>query len=233
MKKFIVPVLSVCFFMSCSTDDTALNTVETTTTDSAFDQKITQKNLTIIENPANAFDFVGQLYVEILDDYIATYGEEGASSLVVNNVEFIAKKNTGFESICTTEVSLDENQVLWLLENINYPATIVEGADLSFKGKQLLMNFIAMLDSFENTPYTQVYGTIRGFEDTVINDTSLTDTDMQVILSTSSVARYSIAYGDARKRWWKNTRSGIVGSVNADTPAEAILMSASTDLLSE
>lgn len=230
MKKFIVPVLSICFFISCSTDDTALNTVETTT-DSASDGKITTKSLNNPENPANAFDYVGQLHTEILDDYLQNHQDETTLTGIIDNVDATAVSNTDFVSISDDYSGLDAGIVQWTMANINYPKNIMNKAGLSERGTLLMEDFIALIEILEFQPYNDACNSIKAFESTVMNDGYLTESDEQIILSAASIARYSIYYSGIRVRKWSRTKNGITASAFTNDVAEAVTMSVTADLL--
>ena len=232
MKKFIVPVLCVCFFMSCSTDDTALNTVATTT-DSASDGKITKKNMINPVNAANAYDYVGQLQAEILGEYLEGYPVQPAAAGTIINVEAVADSNPDFVSISSSYPGLNTTDVVWTMGKINYPDVVMGKGQLSVRGKLSMGEFIAMIDSFQNEPDNEVLVTIKNFETIVINDSYLNQTDKQVILSATSIARYSMSLTGNGERGWLKTKFGITASARCSKACEAITMSVTANLLSD
>jgi hypothetical protein len=228
MKKFIVPVLSVCFFISCNTDDTALNTVETTTTDSASDKIITEKSLVNPENPYNEYDFLGKIHAEILSDCNENYI---ISTDIITNVETIAISNADFTEIGNGYNGLDPDRLEWISENAILPERMIDGLDMSPEGKAMFMDFTLLLETFYSLPYNQLYSRIVTYENYVINNTDLTHTDKQVILTAASTARYSLAYTGTRP--WKKTKCGINASASTLDMAESVTISVAVNLLTE
>jgi len=233
MKKFIVPVLSVCFFISCSTDDTALNTVETTTTDSASDIIITEKSLINAANAANPFDYVGELHKEILEDYLQKYETQTTIPVVVNNVDAIAVHNTEFTSIDENYPGLPSAAVEWTMENIDNLENIMDKAELSVNGKLVMNDLIELMDALETQSPANVISSVKAFESSVMSNESLSGTDMQVILSAASIARYSTEYYTSGPRKWIKTKNGVTASASTNTLSEAITMSVTADLLTD
>lgn len=225
-----MPVLSICFFISCSTDDTALNTVETTTTDSAF-QQTTTKSLSVAANTANVYDNAGRLYSEILTKYFQTYS---SSSLMlettITNVDNAALTNSEFASIGNYS-GLNPTNMQWTLANINNTSAIITKAGLSENGKMIMINFISLLPTFEPLPFSTVYNTIKALETSVSNDTSLNRVDRQIILSAFSIARYSIYYSIEKPRRWEKVRASVLASSVTNELQLAITTSVSADLL--
>lgn len=235
MKKFIVPVLSICFFMSCSTDDTALNTVETTTTDSASDKNITEKSLGNPENPANTFDYIGALHIEMLDNYLNTCKEGEDADYVVRNVEAIARHNSKFisQNLNNGYTGLDVNDVEWTMENIDLPKDIMIKSGLGTGAKLLMENFIAMLDTYENTPFNEACNAIKAFEAGIIVNQNLTSSEARTILCSTSIARYALSYSDGRIRKWYKIKNAVTSSVFTMDIADALTISVTADVLTD
>jgi hypothetical protein len=230
MKKFIVPVLSICFFMSCSTD-AALNTVETTTTDSASDKNITKKSLVTPENPENEFDFIGKINTEILKDCEENYATSTNLYQVLANVETTALNNADFIEIDQGYVGLEPDRVQWVAENAASPNKMIENSAMSPAGKALFMDFMIMLDGISNLPYNQVYDSIVSYEDYIANASGLNAADSQIILIAASTARYALADNDGRL--WKKSKGSISASASTLNVAESITMSVAVNILTE
>jgi hypothetical protein len=231
MKKFIVPVLSVYFFISCSTDDTALTTVETSTTDSASDVKITKKNLVIPENPYNEYDFLGKIHAEILNDCNENYFMSTDLPDIITDVETIAISNANFTEIQNDYHGLDPDRVEWVSENAMLPEDIIAALDMSTAGKAMFIDFTELLEVAHSLAYNQLYSRIVAYENDVINNTDLTETDKQIILIAASTARYSLANNGGRP--WKKTKCGINATASTLDMAESVTISVAVNLLTE
>lgn len=231
MKKFIVPVLSVCFFISCSSDDAALNTIDATTTDSASDTKITKKNLVTPNNPNNQYDFLGELHVELLNDCEANiYGSTTVTDAIAK-VEWAAAGNNSFTAISQGYEGLEPAKVTWVLQNGDDTEAIVDNSQMSDEGKRIMAEFIDMLESIHQLPYSSVYNQIISYENMVANNTILNSADRKTILIATATSRYSIANNGGRK--WGRTKFGVTASISSSSVAEAVTLSVTAGLLSD
>ncbi len=224
MKKFIVPVLSICFFFSCSSDDTsAIN---------AGHLSFKEKSLLRPENANNQFDFIGELHAQILEDYLDFNNTPSQIDSVVNDVDNIAENNTEFNTISNGYSGLITTKVQWILENTSNPENIIYSTGMTSIGKTQLLDFVNLLYTFENKPYSYVYSTVVSFENKILSDNSINLSDKKTILMATSTARYSIAYSNDKDRKWSKTRTGIVASINSDV-AEAVTTSVAANIMAE
>jgi hypothetical protein len=223
MKKFIVPVLSICFFISCSTDEA---------TDNKPFQEIRLKSLTTPGNTNNTVDYIGALNAQILGDYCANYVNPTNLASVVGNVENLALNDPDFVSITGNYTGLDVSDAQWALDNVSAPTNIIDATLMGLHAKNTLSNFITMLDGFENKEYRIVYASIVAFEADVNSDALLSQSDKQIILATTSTARYCIAYNGPKKRTWTETKAGIIASVNSNA-ALAVTTSVTANIMAQ
>ena len=228
MKKFIVPILSVCLFiMSCSVDEAAQ-----LETENAERSGIRLKNLTGIANPENEYDYVGELHAAILNDYLENYQYSTAVGDIIGDVEDIAGSTSGFTSISSGYTGLTVTEVESIIDDIAIPENLIDSSVMSAEGKIELLGFLDILDGLEGKVFSYVYDTITGFEEKVLANSSLTETDIKIILATTSTARYSIAYADDKDRQWSRTRTGILCSVN-NSAAKAVTLSVTANIIAD
>lgn len=228
MKKFIVPVLSVCFFISCNSDDTVA-------TETEFAKPVfLPKSITNAGNYSNIYDYAGEFHAEMLQQYLTNYQDTISLNSIVEYVDLIAVDNVAFAAIATPYVPLSSVQIQWVLNNATLPENIVDGnTAMSGLGKDVMSDFIDLFDGLEDLPDNEIRKDIIDFETLVINNALLTTEDKKAILVAASIARYSILETYPRKRSWGSTKSGVVASIAAGNPAEAVTMSVAVNIATD
>ena len=146
------------------------------------------------ENPLNKYDSIGYWHNRILD-YVQTYNIATDTPDVRASTESVIKfyrEERGLEVpeafFSTVKQTIDdrENDFRHVIATCPYPGHV----------KAALDSLIAMLKrlSDNGSDYNAIKGSITAFEDNIILDVSLVETDRAIILKTASVARYSIYY---------------------------------------
>ena len=227
MKKLIVSVLTIYVFVSCTTDDA----VQAQKTNADFRPGFIQKNIINPENNNNAYDFVGALHAEILNDYLENNTLPVNLKDVMYDVYDTAVLNNDFVAINTGSSSLNELKVEKAIDNLTTPLNIVNVTNLSSAGKAKLTVFLADIDDLETMTLSDAVSDIIAFETTVTNDHNLTVTDNKIILRFTAIARYSLAYGE--DRGWNKTKAGILASINTSYAAEAVVLSITANLVAQ
>lgn len=228
MKKFIVPVLSVClFFMSCSADEAT-----TAPAEEALRSNTRLKSLSGVGNSGNQYDYIGELHATILTDYLENYQPTSSIGDIIDDVESVASVTSGFSVISSGYTGLHVLEVEWTIDNISSPENLIDSTSMTPAGKTELLSFFELLDGLEGKAFSYVHTTIMGFEDKVLQNSLLTQTDMKTILATTSTARYSIAYADDKDRQWSRTRTGILSSVKGDA-ARAVTTSVTANIVAD
>lgn len=229
MKKFITPVLSLCFLISCSSDDTVVSTAS-----SDYERpNFVVKNITGVSNVDNGYDYVGKFHAEVLQDYLINYDTEITLSGIISDVDAVAINNTDYLNIAAPYNYLSFNHVKWVLDNMQYPENIIDAAALSVNGKNMVEDFVDKLDDFETMDYTDVYAEIIGYEAMVQASGSLNIQDKKIILIVTAIARYSINADYPKKRSWGSTKSGIIAALGAVGPADAVTLSVAVNMATD
>ncbi|MFV8339350.1 hypothetical protein ACNQGL_08755 [Flavobacterium sp. LB3P21] len=222
MKNIHSCTLIIAFFImmttgivSCSSDNESTNS-ENTTTISA--QRVT----TLPGNIANPYDEVGWLYNELFDTYFTNGNLGGTVSQIATQVQNIADANTSFNSIKVSPYhNVSSTRVQYLLE---HPTTcvsnVISASSMSTGGKSSLANFVNFFIVFLSTENDcdVIYRKVVAYENEVLLNTALTETDKRIIFTTTSVIRHS-AYR-ARKKPKKNTDPDwdiFIGNIIAST----------------
>ena len=204
-------------------------------------------------NIKNKFDYVGKLHNEIVDTYLKNNFSYKNSEELCKQVNEIASKNKNFISIVGSDnFKADSKTIDFGINDFkNYFKNIINNQPMSESGKQnsqKLVNYIFEKGfSTNKVSYQELFDYIVNFENGIIVSKDLTDLDKQVILSSSSVARYSLYFWDNHfkgsnndsqttsaqgRSWWQwvivgacDVAGGIAGA--AGTPALAVTTAAS------
>lgn len=205
--------------LSCSSDN---ETTNSETTNSIFAQRIT----TLPGNDSNPYDEVGWVYNELFDTYYANGNLGGSVSQIATQVQTIADANTNFNLIKDFPYhNVSPIRVHYLLE---HPSTcvndVISASSMSTVGKSSLTNFINQFIPFldAETDCDVIYQKIVAYENEVLLNNALTETDKRIIFTTTSVTRHS-AYR-ARKKPKKNTDPDwdiFIGNIIASTEGAA------------
>lgn len=217
--------------MSCSTDDAV-------TTQPSAQNNVTTTGATYRiagdpKNPANVYDAAGKMHVDILKVYLDRYTTTNVLSTVIGDVEASSGSSTDFTAISSTYSGVSTTALSYVLTNSTTPANIAGATTTtSGYGKQRLNDFIGLIDGFKSMSFESVYAIIVDFENSILADTVLTAADKQLILTTTSVARFSIADTKDNDRNWRNGKIGILGALNgANTNmATAVVTSVSANV---
>jgi hypothetical protein len=226
MKNIHSCTLLIAFFImmgtglvSCSSD------IETTNSENV--NAISLKRVTILPgNDANPHDEVGWLYNELFDTYYTNGNLGGTVSQIVNQVQSIADANANFNSIKGSSYhNVSTTKVQYLLE---HPTTcvndVISASSMSTGGKSSLANFINQFIPFldAQSDCDIIYQKVVAYENEVLDNTALTETDKRIILTTTSVTRH-LAYR-ANKKPKKNTDPDwtvLIGNIIASTEGAA------------
>jgi len=223
MKTLLVPGLCLALmFASCTTDSTDDALYNTSNTPIAA--QATPSFLRTGSGPANTnnlYDYTGQLYNEILDYAVAHSTGTGVSN-VVTDVSTAAASNSGFTAISSGYTGLTITTVSWVLSNSSNDQTIINNTGASSRGRQELNDFVDLMEALPNRSYDESYDAIASFEHDVINDSTLNSLDKRIILSSTSIARYSLyrTFNLGGDKSWDKHKTGIYGGITgADASA--------------
>lgn len=200
MKKIYSCLLIMTFFASC-----------------ADDENIAQENTPALSNRdggdilpaynANPHDNAGRIYDELFDAYYDGTSRTKEVDTVIAAVESIAKANTSFIGINgSVYLPLSTERVQYLADRSNGDiAAIVGTSGLSAAAKVSFSNFLISIVALyhSETDALTMYSAVIKYEETVLNSNLLTANDRRVILTTTSIIRYSSSR--AKKKPKKNT----------------------------
>jgi|GEM_PF-930796 len=209
MKPFYLCILSLFLLYSCD-ETTDLESKSQTPSNSLLTHRTTGEamyfDLPINQN--NPYDYVGQLHYELYQDYYGTQPDSLLSfEQVLYNVEVLANKNSNFNSIAGINYSFSNVMVLEQLLGCKTSCldTVLAESSLSFiaqdETKDFFENFNVLFEkNLESEPVLEY---IIQFENEIIRSSTLSVSDKSIILSATSIARYSTY--ESKRRPKKNT----------------------------
>lgn len=204
MKKsnsfFSIFVLSNLLLLTACTNETVQN-------NDIQSRKFDLNTIDFPANTTNAFDFVGKMHNEILYAYYLIPGQPSDIAGIYARIDSIATNRLGLQNLGATSYRLPD------FEKIDYIVTteitsatdVISNSDLSPSAKMSLSNFVSAISAFSTSDdtYEVIYQFIIDYEAAVMADPDFDAQDRELILTVSSVARYSM-YAN-RKRPKKNT----------------------------
>lgn len=222
MKKIHSCILIVVFFIipslglvSCSSEAeiTPSENVNTTAARSVTNSP---------ENDVNPYDEAGMLYEELFDTYYCTGNVGGSISQIIYEVQSIADANLNFNLIKDFPYqNVSSSRVQYLLENpTSCVNDVISTSSMSLIGKSSLSTFINQFIPFLDTESNCdiIYQKIVAYENAVLLSGLFTENDKRIILTSTSVVRYSVYR--ARKKPKKNTDPDwdiFIGNIIAST----------------
>ena len=211
----ILPLLII----SCTTD-----TIDTAdTVDSKVSGKKSEKGARLVqilspENPENVYDYVGKLHNDLLETYLAGNYQYSTNTQISEQLEAIVAMNSDVALLnleTSVAVNLEEIQAI-----VNNPEAKLDDAiansSMTTAAKISLSSFMSAALLWKNEEYAAIYQSIISYESAVISNTEFSVEDKRIILTTSSIARYSIYY-DKKPPYdedWETSVGNRVGAVS-------------------
>jgi hypothetical protein len=228
MKKFSKSLVVLTLLITSCTTDT-IETVESTDSNVSINKtKRTarlESNLTP-ENPANVYDSAGKLHNDILDIYLAGNYQYTTIAEINQQIEAITAANSNL--ILLNSQTNQPANLVEMQEIIDSPQAkldeVISNSTMTNAAKISLSNFMNDVLLWKNNPYEDTYQLIVSYESSVIANTQFTCEDKRIILTTSSITRYSIYYEEERKdKDWGasvgNRVGGISGAIDNSSTA--------------
>jgi hypothetical protein len=239
MKNFLLALVILNVLMvSCTADpiETAENIDDTISGEKSKEKTGRLVQNQPVENSANSYDFAGKIHNEILDVYLAGNYQHYTIAGVSQQIELIAAQNSTLTSL-NAGVNQPINAIL-IQEIINNPQTkldqIIANSAMTVAAKNSLSGFMNDMLLWQNLSYEEIYGSIIAYESTVIGNVAFTIEDKRIILTTTSIIRYSTYYDLERKdKDWDHSTGHRVAAISGaiDNSAEAIFRSLVTGIM--
>jgi hypothetical protein len=165
-------------------------------------------------NSANPFDIAGSMYNEILDiisetDFNSQSIEQIA--ILVDSVSAAHPEKMPISSDSTLSGRL--SKITWIVNNDNAIDDVLTGCTMGVSAKANFITFVNTLLLAASDPYEDIHLFIVSYEADVLANTEFSDEDKRIILTATSVARYS-AYEKKRKdKDWETNVTNIAATV--------------------
>ncbi|WP_127340168.1 hypothetical protein [Flavobacterium cupreum] len=166
------------------------------------------------ENPANIYDIAGKIHNDILDVYLTGTYSCNTISQVSQKVDSISILNSDYLNL-ETHLPIDFQEIQEIIDNPQIKLEqAIANSSMTNGAKISLSNFMASMLLWETNDYAVIHESITTFEASVISNTEFSTEDKRIILTTSSIARYSSYYAIERKdKDWDTSVGNRVGAL--------------------
>ena len=166
------------------------------------------------DNPANPFDIAGSIHNEILE----TLNETNFSSqsieditILIDSVSAVYPELVPLSSYSTLSTRLSE--IIWIVNDYDAIDDVLMASTLGVSAKTSFLTFVNSLPLTANYPYEDIHSMIVSYEEDVLANTGFTTDDKRIILTTTSVVRYS-AYRERKDKDWETSVTKIAATVS-------------------
>lgn len=201
---------ALMILFSCSTEETFYHGQVDAT------DPFSKESLPLPNNSNNPYDWVGELYRQMFEQYMKSGDYSSLEQLTVAVNGYFLENNTlsgkGPFPALQQGNKVDGGQTL---------EGIISGSGLSPAAQANLLDFTETVMAVQDDGYGALYGYIIGYESLVTGNLSFTERDKQVILTFTSLVRYgsypystvSTATEDEPDDDWNNTVGNMIGYI--------------------
>lgn len=164
-------------------------------------------------NAANPFDIAGSIHNEILETMETNFNSQSieeiailVDSVVVMYPGVVSLSN---DSTLTTRLS----EITWIVNNNNAIDEVLRVSTLGVNARTSLLTFVDSLLLATDDPYIDIHSMIVFYEASILTNSALTSNDKRIILTTTSVARYSIYTEKRKDKDWETGVSKIAATI--------------------
>ena len=202
MKNILLPgLLSVALLIACSQE------TEQVFPSATPDETILKSASSQAENKTNPFDTVGAHYRGLLTEY----QDGGYSPASFTEATAIVETIIGNKAVAIDADT--ESQLSEILSNPYESLTaVLEGSGLSPEAGEYLATFIDDFATLRQLPFATAYPEITTLENNVSSSVTLPEYDKRVILTITSLARYSLDHGCCEDTDWETSVGNIVAA---------------------
>ncbi|GIQ57866.1 hypothetical protein Flavo103_10020 [Flavobacterium collinsii] len=177
-------------------------------------------------NPANTYDIAGKLHNDILDIYLAGNYQHSTIVQISQQIEIIATANSDLILLDTgtnLPINLDKVQEIVNNPQIRLDQEVVNST-LTIAAKESLSSFMNDVFLRENRSYQEIHESIISYEAIVIENQDFNNEDKRIILTTSSIIRYSMYHALIKKdKDWDisigHNVGGLIGAIDNSSAA--------------
>jgi hypothetical protein len=182
----------------------------------------------------NPFDTIGILYNVLFDAYAASNNRDDTiEGIAVKINELI----TGHSNLEPTTIAINAGFTDRVEQILNYPEysldIIVSEVGLSVRVKTKLNDLIELVSGVTTNDYPEIGVDVISYEEDIITDESLTPEEKEVLLTVSSIVKYSLYdNGDRKDKDWDLSVGNIVATIYGaiHSSEDALLMALTTKI---
>lgn len=207
-------VILPLFTIACSDEYTGEITETAHMTESAKKSGIGPKLSIGPNNPANPFDIAGSIHNEILE----TLNETNFSSqsieditILIDSVSAVYPELVPLSSYSTLSTRLSE--ITWIVNSYDAIDDVLVASTLGVSAKTSFLTFVNSLALTANDPNEDIHSMIVSYEESILANTGFTTDDKRILLTTTSVVRYS-AYRERKDKDWETSVTKIAATVS-------------------
>lgn len=197
------------FTMACS-DEYAQETIET-----SYENKSMKKAGISPANTANPFDSAGATHNEILEILAGT--DQNASSIeeITALIDSVSTAHPELMLLTTdSTVSTRVTEISGIVNSSNPVSNILGVSSLGTLAKTSFTTFLNSLVLAADRPYSDIHPIIVAYEASVLTNLVFSADEKRIILTSTSVARYSIAEKKRKDKDWETSVTNIVAAVS-------------------
>lgn len=195
---------------------------------------VTKKSGVTPINASNPYDFAGQMHNDILADLENTDLNLRSIAFIANAVDSVYTSNPGITSPSSENPLLVVRlaEITAMVNNNNLLSSVLAASSMGASARISFSTFIGTLTLDHSHPYQEIYNQIVSYEAEILSNTEMSISEKRIILTTTSVIRYS-AYEKKRKdKDWETSVTSIAATIAGSEvcPALAVKMAATVGL---
>lgn len=205
MKNLVLWIITLSFpvfLTSCSADDLTEHYNESGT--------VLNKSLINPENNTNEYDFIGILQNDILEAYLSGNHNHQSVEEIAEEIQSLIYHYSNIE-LMNLNIEEITNIIDSPEDTLN---TVILDSHLSSEAKTRLTGFINSLLYLLRDEYENQYEFIVLYESSIIEDSLLNNEDKRVILTTTTILRYSLYDDDRKDKDWETSVGHITAAVS-------------------
>ena len=166
-------------------------------------------------NSANPYDLAGSVHNAILETLDSTDLDSLSIEDVAYLVDSIAIVQTELAHLpAASALSTKITEITWLVNDEDAIEDVLELSPLGSSAQTSLGTFINSALLLANAPYKDIYSMITGYEATVLSSAGFTNNEKRIILTTTSIVRYSFYRKKRKDKDWETNVGNIAATVS-------------------
>ena len=200
----VLPLITI----ACSDDYTA------EPNESSYKSKSTKKSLVVISpaNASNPYDSAGILHNEILDILDETASSSQSVEQITALIDSVSAAHPELMLSDNSSLSSSVSEINWLISSNSSLSTILAESSLSPPARISFLAFLSSLILAATSSYEDIHMIIVSYEAIVTGNGILSTADKQIILTSTSVARYSVSRKKRKDEDWDTSVTNIMAA---------------------